>query len=71
MSKNIDKIKTVGFDEISELYFNYDWEKGNSMQTKLKNIFMTSEGTLYEYSGYKFFVRKCFHSFYAYPGIIS
>lgn len=32
MSKNIDKIKAVGFDEISELYFNYDWEKGNTLE---------------------------------------
>lgn len=32
MSKNIDKIKAVGFDEISELYFNYDWEKGSTLE---------------------------------------
>lgn len=32
MSKNIDKIKAVGFDEVSELYFGYDWEKGNTLE---------------------------------------
>lgn len=32
MSKNINKIKAVGFDEISELYFNYDWEKGSTLE---------------------------------------
>ena len=42
MSKNIDKIKAVGFDEISELYFNYDWEKGSTLEfisnLKMKNL---------------------------------
>ena len=32
MSKNIYKIKAVGFDGISELYFNYYWEKGNTLE---------------------------------------
>ena len=32
MSKDITKIKAVGFDEVSELYFNYDWEKGNTLE---------------------------------------
>lgn len=32
MSKNIDKIKAVGFDDISKLYFTYDWEKGNTLE---------------------------------------
>ena len=40
MSKNIDKIKSVGFDEISELYFNYDWEKGNTLEF-ISNLGMT------------------------------
>ena len=40
MSKNIDKIKAVGFDGISELYFNYDWEKGNTLEF-ISNLGMT------------------------------
>lgn len=32
MSKNIDKVKALGFDEIRQLYFDYDWDKGTPLE---------------------------------------